>query len=180
MEVEKTTVTQFLTFILDHEEYAVEVVKVKEVLELVQVTRVPKTREYMKGVINLRGSVVPVVDLRMKLGMGETEKSVDTCIIVLELEIDGETVTIGALADAVNEVIDLGSDNIEPSPKLGTAIDTEFIAGMGKRDESFIIILNIDKVFTSGDREEVKAAVSSGKRNLSGKNSKKEPEKVSE
>ncbi|MFP4384815.1 MAG: chemotaxis protein CheW [Spirochaetia bacterium] len=180
MDVGKATVTQYLTFILDHEEYAVEVVKVKEVLEMVQVTRVPKTREYMKGVINLRGSVVPVVDLRMKLAMGETEKSVDTCIIVLELDIDGETVTIGALADAVQEVIDLGSDNVEPSPKLGTAVDTEFIAGMGKRDENFIIILDIDRVFTYDDREEVKAAVSSGKRNLTADKKKETVEESSE
>ena len=142
-------VTQFLTFCLDSGEYGVEVEKVREVLEYTKVTKVPRTPDFMRGVINLRGSVVPVLDLRLKFGMPEVEQTVYTCIIVLEVESeDNETVILGAIADAVNEVIDLDKSMIEPPPRIGDEVDAEFISGMGKREEEFIIILDIDRVFT--------------------------------
>jgi purine-binding chemotaxis protein CheW len=105
----------------------------------------------MRGVINLRGSVVPVIDMRLKFGMPATEKTVNTCIIIVEISLDGETTVLGALADSVQEVMDLEPDQIEPAPKIGTKLKTDFIRGMGKRDTNFIMILDIDKVFTSDE-----------------------------
>ncbi len=149
MSDEKTaSVKQFLTFTLDTEQYAVEVEKVREVLEYTTVTKVPNTSEFMRGVINLRGSVVPVVDLRLKFGMAATEKTIDTSIIVMEIDINEETVVLGTLADSVQEVIDLPLNQIEPPPKVGTQIDADFIKGIGKQDERFLIILDINKVFS--------------------------------
>jgi purine-binding chemotaxis protein CheW len=157
----RASTSQYLTFTLAEEQYAVEVYDVKEVLEYTTVTRVPRTQEFMRGVINLRGSVVPVIDLRLKFGMGETEKTIATSIIVMEVEIGNGKVTVGTLADSVQEVIDLDNDQIEPAPQIGTRIDTEFIRGIGKQDERFIIILDIDRIFTeeelSGVVEEVGA-----------------------
>ncbi|MFO8042487.1 MAG: chemotaxis protein CheW [Alkalispirochaeta sp.] len=139
---------QYLTFTLLEEQYAVEVYDVKEVLEYTTVTRVPRTQDFMRGVINLRGSVVPVIDLRLKFGMGETEKTIETSIIVMEVEIGGDKVTVGTLADSVQEVINLDDSQIEPAPQIGTRINTEFIRGIGKQDERFIIILDIDRIFS--------------------------------
>jgi purine-binding chemotaxis protein CheW len=102
----------------------------------------------MRGVINLRGSVVPVIDLNLKFGMKETVKTVNTCIIIAEIEMDGEVTVLGALADSVQEVVELEQDQIEPAPKIGTKLNTDFIKGMGKREEVFIILLDIDKVFS--------------------------------
>ena len=140
---------QYLTFTLDNEQYAVDVAKVREVLEYTKVTKVPRMPAFMCGVINLRGSVVPVIDLRLKFGLKEAEKTINTSIVVMEISIGEETVVLGALTDSVNEVVDFESKDIEPAPKMGTRLDTEFIKGMGKRDDSFIIILDIDKVFTA-------------------------------
>ncbi len=139
---------QYLTFKLQEEVFAVDISQVREVLELDKVTKVPQTPEMMRGVINLRGAVVPVIDMRLKFGMGETEKTVDTCIIIVEISLDEETTLIGALADSVQEVMDLAEDQIEPPPKIGTRLNTDLIKGMGKRDGEFIIILDIEKIFT--------------------------------
>lgn len=147
----RATSSQYLVFTLAEELYAVEVYNVKEVLEYTTVTRVPKTQDFMRGVINLRGSVVPVIDLRLKFHMGETEKTIDTSIIVMEVTIDGETVTLGTLADSVQEVINLDQEQIEPAPQIGTRINTEFIRGIGKQDEQFIIILDTDRIFSEED-----------------------------
>ena len=140
---------QYLAFNLDSEIFAIDISKVREVLEFDKVTRVPQTPDMMKGVINLRGSVVPVVDMRIKFGMGETEKTVNTVIIIIEIELDGTSTMIGALVDSVQEVIDLDSEHIEPPPKIGTKLNTEFIRGMGKQGDQFMIILDIEKVFSS-------------------------------
>lgn len=140
--------TQYLTFKLEDEVFALDISKVREVLDFTAITKVPKTPEFMRGVINLRGSVVPVVDLRLKFGMSRTEKTVNTCIIIAEVTVDNETTILGALADSVQEVMDLGPDHIEPAPKIGTHLNTEFIRGMGKRDNTFVIILDIDRVFS--------------------------------
>jgi len=143
--------TQHLTFKLDGEVFALDISKVREVLEYTTVTKVPQTPAFMCGVINLRGGVVPVVDLRLKFGMTEAEKTVNTCIIIVEVELDGEKTVIGALADSVQEVFEFESDQIEPAPKIGTRLKTEFIKGMGKRDDQFIMILDIDKVFSTDE-----------------------------
>lgn len=151
-----TEVKPYLTFQLDEEIFAVDVSKVREVLELNKVTKVPRVPEFMSGVINLRGSVVPVIDLRLKFGMSKTEKSIDTCIVVLEVEIEDETLVIGTLADSVHEVFEIDPEEIEPAPRIGTRLKTEFIKGMGKRDEMFIMILDISKIFSSDELELVK------------------------
>jgi purine-binding chemotaxis protein CheW len=144
-----TETTQYLSFKLDEEIFALDISKVREVLDFTTVTKVPKTPEFMRGIINLRGSVVPVVDMRLKFGMSETEKTVNTCIIIVETVLEGEKIMIGALADSVQEVFDLEADQIEPPPKIGTRLNIDFIKGMGKRDEEFVIILNIDEVFSA-------------------------------
>ncbi|MDA8414047.1 MAG: chemotaxis protein CheW [Desulfobacteraceae bacterium] len=144
-----TETTQYLTFVLDRETFALDVAKVREILDSPGVTRVPQTPEYMRGVINLRGSVVPVIDLRLKFGMSETVQTVNTCVIVVEIDVEGELIILGALADSVQEVIDLESEQIEPAPRIGTKLNTDFIKGIGKHNEQFIMILNIDKVFSS-------------------------------
>ena len=143
-----TETTQYLTFKLGDEIFALDIAKVREVLDFTSVTTVPRTPEFMRGVINLRGNVVPVVDMRLKFGMTKTEKTVNTCIIIVEISLDGDTTILGALADSVQEVIDLEPDKIEPAPKIGTRLRTDFIKGMGNRSDQFIIILDIDKVFS--------------------------------
>ena len=140
---------QYLTFRLDQEIFALSIAKVREVLDFTEITKVPKTPDFMRGVINVRGGVVPVMDLRVKFDMEPTPQTVNTCIIIVEIVIEGEKTILGALADQVEEVLDLDPDQIEPPPRVGTGLRTEFIHGMGKRDEEFIIILNIDRVFSS-------------------------------
>jgi purine-binding chemotaxis protein CheW len=149
MSVTQITETrQYLTFKLGTEVFATEVAKVREVLDFTTVTEIPRTPEFMSGVINLRRSVVPVVDLRLCLHMSKTERTRNTCIVVVEVLLDNESIVIGALADSVEEVIDLEPDQIEPPPRIGTQIRTDFIKGMGKRDSQFIMILDIDRVFS--------------------------------
>ncbi len=143
--------TQYLTFKLEDEVFALDIAKVREVLEYTTVTKVPRTPDFMCGVINLRGGVVPVVNMRLKFGMPDAEKTVNTCIIIVEVKLDGETTVLGALADSVQEVMDLEPDQIEPAPKIGTRLNTDFIKGMGKHDNKFIMILNIDKVFSADE-----------------------------
>ncbi len=142
---------QYLTFSLGDEEFALEISKVREVLDYTSITKVPRAPDFMRGVINLRGNVVPIIDLRLTLGMSAIERSVDTCIVIAEVEIDGEGIQMGALADSVQEVVDIDPGQISPPPTLGTRINTEFIRGMGKRNDEFLIILDIDKVLSTGD-----------------------------
>jgi purine-binding chemotaxis protein CheW len=150
-ETDNSAPSQYLTFTLDHDQFAVDISKVREVLEFSTVTKVPRTPEFIRGVLNLRGSVVPVVDLRLKFGLSRTERSIDTCVIITEVESRGEKTVLGALADSVQEVIELEPKNIEPPPRLGTRVDIGFIRGMGKRDDQFLIILDIDKVLSDQD-----------------------------
>jgi purine-binding chemotaxis protein CheW len=151
--VENNTIgsCQYVTFSLGDELFGVEVTRTREILSLTPVTKVPQTPDYLLGVINLRGQVVPVVDMRLKLGLPAGVDTEDTCIIVVEVLVDGETITVGALSDAVREVMDIRSDQIEPPPRLGTRLKTEFITGMGKIDEQFMILLNIDRIFNSDE-----------------------------
>lgn len=153
-----TKTSQYLSFKLDHEIYALDISQVREVLDFTEVTKVPRMPEFMRGVINLRGGVVPVVDLRLKFGLSATDKTVDTCIIIMEIAIEGETTLLGALADSVQEVMTLEPNQIEPPPRIGTRLNTEFIKGMGKKNDEFIIILDIDRVFSSDELVVLQAA----------------------
>ena len=149
---------QFLAFKLEDEVFAFDISKVREVLEFSTVTKVPQTPDMMRGVINLRGSVVPVIDMRIKFGMGATEKTVNTVVIIIEVELDEESTMIGALVDSVKEVMDLDSEHIEPPPNIGTRLNTDFIRGMGKQNNEFIIILDIEKIFSSDELKLVQQA----------------------
>jgi purine-binding chemotaxis protein CheW len=153
---EITEARQYLTFKLGNEIFATDVAKVREVLDLTTITQIPRTPEFMAGVINLRGSVVPVVDLRLCFEMSKTESTRNTCIVVVEVLLEGESTVIGALTDSVEEVIDLEPDQIQPAPKIGTQIRTDFIKGMGKRDTQFIMILDIDRVFSTEELSAVR------------------------
>jgi len=154
-----TDTQQYLTFQLGEEVFGLDVSQVREILEFTTVTKVPKTPRYMRGVINLRGSVVPVLDMRLKFGLTRTEKSIDTCIIVVEVSFEDERTIIGILVDSVQEVSELSPDQIEPPPRIGTQLKTLFIKGMGKKDDHFIMILDIDELFSS---EELAVALDSG------------------
>ncbi|MBF0163497.1 MAG: chemotaxis protein CheW [Magnetococcales bacterium] len=153
-----TTSTQYLTFTLGSEVFAVDIAKIREVLEYSSVTKVPRTPDFMCGVINLRGSVVPVVDMRLKFNMGQSEKSVNTCIIILEIAQDDGVVVMGALVDSVREVMELEPDQVEPPPKIGMRLRAEFLKGMGKQDGRFIMILDIDKIFSIEELSAVQSA----------------------
>ncbi|CAH2031222.1 chemotaxis protein CheW [Trichlorobacter ammonificans] len=153
-----TETVQYLTFKLADEIFALDVAKVREILEYTSITKVPQTPEFMRGVINLRGSVVPVVDLRLKFGMESTEQTVNTCIIVVEVTLEGDTTVLGALADSVQEVVEMEPDQIEPAPHIGTRLNTDFIKGMGKHDDNFIMILDIDRVFSEQEMAAVTEA----------------------
>ena len=153
---------QYLTFRLGEEVFALDITQVREVLDYTPITRVPRMPEFMRGVINVRGSVVPVVDLRLKFGMSATERTLNTCIIIAEVALGGERTLLGALADSVQEVIDLEAGQIEPPPRLGASIHAEFIRGMGKRDERFVIILDVDRVFSSDELSLVQGAGETG------------------
>lgn len=142
---------QFVSFVLGEETFCVEVARTREILNLIPVTKVPQTPDYMLGVINLRGQVVPVVDMRLKLGMSSGMQTENSCIIVLEVLCGDEKVIVGALADAVSEVLDIMDEQIEPAPRIGTKLNTEFIQGMGKVNDQFLILLDIDNVFNADD-----------------------------
>jgi purine-binding chemotaxis protein CheW len=150
--------SQYLSFKLDQELFAVEIGKVREVLEFGEVTKVPRTPDFMRGVINLRGSVVPVVDMRMKLGLSPTEKGVNTCVVISEVSVDGQTTILGALVDSVQEVLELDASSIAPPPSVYCSKEAHAIRGMGKRDEHFIMILDFDRVFTSDDLGSIHSA----------------------
>lgn len=153
---ESIEATQYLTFNLGDEVFAVDVGRVREILEITTITKVPQTPEFMRGVINLRGSVVPVIDMRLKFGMSESEQTVNTCIIVVEVVMDDQTIVLGSLADSVQEVIEMEADQIEAAPHIGTRLNTDFIKGMGNHDGRFVMILDIDKVFSSEELAAVK------------------------
>jgi purine-binding chemotaxis protein CheW len=144
-------VSTYLTFSLGDETFALDVANVREVLDLIDLTKVPRTPDFMRGVINLRGSVVPVVDMRIKFGLPALDDTVDTCIIVTEVDLDGQATVIGALADSVREVFQISTDEIEPPPSIGMQMRSDFIRGMGKQGEEFIIILDVNRIFTSDE-----------------------------
>lgn len=150
-----TEVSQYLTFKLGEEIFALDVAKVREILEECSITKVPQTPDFMRGVINLRGSVVPVIDLRLKFGMSRTERTVNTCIIVVEVLTTEGLIILGALSDSVQEVIEIEPGQIEPAPKIGSRLNTDFISGMGKLDNRFVMILDIDRIFSQAELQAV-------------------------
>jgi purine-binding chemotaxis protein CheW len=145
---EITESRQYLTFRLGDEIFGTDVAKVREVLDFTEITKIPRTPDFMSGVINLRGSVVPVVDLRLCFHMSRTERTKNTCIVVVEVMLQGESTVIGALTDSVVEVINMEPDQIQPAPRIGTQIKSEFIKGMGRVESKFVMILDIDRVFS--------------------------------
>jgi len=140
--------TSYLSFRLGDELFAADVGKVLEILDLCPITRVPRAPGYMRGVINLRGKVLPVLDTRIKFSLDETQDTVDTCIVVLNVIMDGGMLQLGAMVDSVVEVMELGPEQIESPPTLGRSFNPEYMVGMVKRDETFIMILDVDKVFS--------------------------------
>jgi len=140
--------SQYLTFLLASEEYAVDVLSVKEIIEYGDVTTVPGTPVHVRGVINLRGSVVPVVDLAVKLGREESPLSRRSCIVIVETSLRGERVVTGVVADAVNQVIEFSPDDIEPPPAFGTGVRLHYLDGIAKTGSSFVLVLNMDSVLS--------------------------------
>ncbi len=140
-----------LTFQLGQEVYGLEILKVQEIIKIAAVVQVPRTPDSVRGVINLRGKVIPVTDLRLKLGLEAQEDTERTCIIVVQVAGSNGQVTTGILVDAVSEVLDIGADQIEPPPSFGANVDTGFMLGMGKVGELVITLLDTDKVFSGDD-----------------------------
>ncbi|MBN1603068.1 MAG: purine-binding chemotaxis protein CheW [Chitinispirillaceae bacterium] len=139
---------QYLTFQLGDELFAFDVLRTNEVLEVTQVTRIPGANDAMIGVINLRGSVVPVIDLRKRLNMPQKERTVDTSIIIIDTDYGDEKITLGVLVDAAKQVIMLDKTQLEPPPKVGMKMNIEYITAIGKHDNNFIILLNSDRIFS--------------------------------
>ena len=146
----------YLSFKLGEEIFAANVSKVINILEMLRITKVPKAPDYMKGVVNLRGKVLPVIDTRIKFGMSETEVTNNTCILVLDIQIEGERIYLGSLVDSVQEVLELEQEDILPPPNIGTNFKSEFILGMTKNEENFIMLLDMDKIFSYDDLIDLK------------------------
>lgn len=150
----QTKAGKYLTFVLAQETYGLEILKVREIMGLMDITAVPRTPDFVKGVINLRGKVIPVVDLRLKFGMTEAEHTSETCIIVVQVG----TVEMGIIVDQVSEVLNIVGNDIEDTPTFGVNVNTDFILGMGKAAGKVTILLDIDKVLTKEDMGAIAAA----------------------
>lgn len=153
---------QYLTFMLGKEVFAVSILRIKEIIEYGQLTVVPMMPEFIRGVINLRGSVVPVMDLLARFGQDSSALSKKTCVVILEIELEGETQDVGILVDAVNEVLEISGSEVEPAPRFGTNIRADFISGMGKVGGRFVIILDLNRVVSSGELQQVVDAAVEG------------------
>jgi len=149
---------KYLTFNLGEEEYGFEILRVVEIIGLMKITAVPRTPDYVRGIINLRGTIHPVIDLRTKFGMERIEDTEETCIIVLEIEKNGLAEQIGVVVDNVKEVQDISDKEIENSPSLGQGVDTRFIIGMANIKDKVVILLNVEKIFSQEELEEVAGA----------------------
>ena len=170
-----TKINSYLSFNLGEEEFAAHVGKVLNILEMTRITEVPKSPEYMKGVINLRGTVLPVVDTRIKFGMTPTEYTTNTCIVVMEVDMEGDIVQVGALVDSVQAVLELEDSQIQPPPSIGSKYKSEFIYGMAKVDDRFIMLLDMEKVFSSDEIMQVKEKTKEGETKIE-KDAKKKKE----
>ncbi len=155
---ESTREGKYLTFSLGLEEYGIGILKIKEIIGMMRITPVPQTPEYVKGVINLRGKVIPVIDLRLKFGMQASEYNERTCIVVVEISSGGGKLQIGTIVDSVSEVLNIKGSEIEDTPSLGTSIQMNYILGMAKTGGGVKILLNIDHVLSEGDMLVLKAA----------------------
>ena len=149
METVTVTSHSYLTFRLDDELFATSVADVSEILELSKITKVPRAPHFMRGVINLRGTVLPVVDTRLKFGIEKAPDTVNTCILVLNLTIDGQQIVLGAVVDSVQEVLEIDASSIQPAPSIGSRYKSGFISGMVKHQDQFIMLLNIGLVFST-------------------------------
>ena len=155
-DIEENQINSYLTFKLGEETFASHVTSVLKILEMQKITEVPKTPEFMKGVINLRGNVVPVIDARLKFGMEATAITEKTCILVLNIEIEDEQVEVGAIVDSVMDVIEYPKENIKPSPSLGSKYKSDFIEGVMKLNDQFVMVLNMDSVFSTEEIIDIK------------------------
>jgi purine-binding chemotaxis protein CheW len=155
-EAKKQTLdqTQYLTFQLAGEEYAVNILQVKEIIAYGTLTTVPQTPPSIRGVINLRGSVVPVVDLALKFGLNASPVTNRTCVVIVEVNTDGEPTVVGIIADSVSQVVELSAEDILPAPAFGTQVRMNFLQGMGKTEARFVLILNIDKALSGADADQ--------------------------
>ena len=169
---ELTKINSYLSFKLGDEEFAAHVGKVLNILEMTKITEVPKSPEYMKGVINLRGTVLPVIDTRIKFGMSPTEYTNNTCIVVMEVELDHDIVQVGALVDSVQAVREIDDSQIQPPPSIGSKFKSEFIYGMFKVDEKFIMLLDMEKVFSSDEIISLQEKTTEGKSTMDKKSKK--------
>lgn len=150
-EKEAAVQQQFLTFLLAAEEYGINIQRVKEIIEYTAITKVPKVPVWIRGVINLRGNVVPVVDLAARFGIEESAVTKTSCIVIVEAEQDTERTVMGVIADAVNHVIDLAPEDIEEPPSFGTRVRLDYLLGMGKLGKKFALLLNVDKVLSTAE-----------------------------
>ncbi len=142
---------KYLTFALDRETYGLEILKVQEIIQMQDITVVPNMPGFIRGVINLRGKVIPVIELRSKFGLETTEDTEKTCIIVVQVRSRSGEVTMGIIVDEVSEVLDIAAASLEEAPSFGRGVDTDFIRGMGKINKTVVILLDIDKVLTDED-----------------------------
>jgi len=142
---------KYLTFCLDREEYGLEILKVQEIIGLMSVTRVPGMPDFIRGVINLRGKVIPVMELRLKFGMEAGENTEKTCVIVVQVGRGDSKLIMGVIVDEVSEVLDIGAEQIEPPPTFGGSLKTDFILGMGKVDQKVVMLLDIDRVLSQDE-----------------------------
>jgi purine-binding chemotaxis protein CheW len=158
-ELGRTLAGKYMTFKLAREEYALEILKVREIIGLMEITHVPRTEEFMRGVINLRGKVIPVIDLRLKFGMERVAATDQTVIIVVQVMTGAGELTMGILVDEVVEVLDIQAAQIEPPPDFGqSAISTEFILGVGKAEKRVIFLLDIGRVLTNDELRQLERA----------------------
>jgi purine-binding chemotaxis protein CheW len=142
---------KYLTFALDKEEYAIEILKVNQIIRLQQITAIPRTPSFVRGVINLRGMIIPIIDLRKKFEMNEHADTERSCIVVIQLEQDGKKINMGIIIDEVREVLEIPADDIEKTPEFGAGIDTQFIIGMAKTGNNVKMMLDISKVLTTSE-----------------------------
>lgn len=150
-------IKSYLTFVLGEEVFACHVNKLLHILEIPYITDIPGSPPYMRGIINLRGKVLPVIDTKIKLGMPPTEFTKDTCIVVMDINLDNDSLLVGVLVDSVQEVLEFDADKMLPAPNLGSKYHSEFITGIVRKDEKFIMVLDIDMVFSLDEIDFLKA-----------------------
>jgi len=155
MTENKVESNSYLTFKVGEEEFGAHVSQVLNILEMTKITEVPKTPDYMKGVINLRGTVLPIIDTRLKFGLPETEYTSNTCIVVMDLDFNGDTVHIGAIVDEVLSVVEIEKGQIEPPPSIGNRYKSDFIHGMAKVEENFVMLLDMQQILSNTELSEI-------------------------